>query len=319
MADRTGTPQDFLELSDRVLELYRAGAFGEALGAVEAAAGRFPTRQATVVFWRACLQSVTGRSEDALASFKRGLDDGLCWSERFLNDPDLEPLFGRAEFQEVVEESARRLAALPRHEVSLRTVEPPGEPRGLLLALHGAAWDPDEFARHWGAGADAGFLVAVPNSSLAMGPEEFTWDEPDGAERDVGRAFDLAFSRFEAQVESGRRCVVLAGFSQGGRIALDYALRGTPVPVTGYLGVGPGINDPDGLARLARGASERGLRAAFIVGDRDSLLDPVEKVHASLLEAGLASVLDIVPGLGHWFPEDFAERLPRALAFIAGR
>ena len=52
MADRTGTPQDFVELSDRVLELYRAGAFTEALEAVDAHADRFPTRQATFVFWR---------------------------------------------------------------------------------------------------------------------------------------------------------------------------------------------------------------------------------------------------------------------------
>lgn len=46
--------------------------------------------------------------------------------------------------------------------------------------------------------------------------------------------------------------------------------------------------------------------------------EPAERLDGMFREAGVASHLEVVPGLGHAFPEDFADRLPEALSFVLG-
>jgi hypothetical protein len=42
----------------------------------------------------------------------------------------------------------------------------------------------------------------------------------------------------------------------------------------------------------------------------------VEHLYADLLAGGVQAELDMLPGLGHEFPEDFPERLRHAVGFI---
>jgi acetyl esterase/lipase len=72
---------------------------------------------------------------------------------------------------------------------------------------------------------------------------------------------------------------------------------------------------PD-VAGVARDAGARGLRAYLLTGDRDTTRDQVEHLYADLLAGGVEAKQEVVPDLGHEFPNDFPERLRRAVVFI---
>jgi hypothetical protein len=79
-----------------------------------------------------------------------------------------------------------------------------------------------------------------------------------------------------------------------------------------------GLADLDLLEETARPAARRGVRGWLITGDRDAAQQAVELLHAQLLDAGLECRIDVIPGLGHTFPDDFGERLKAALPFLLG-
>jgi acetyl esterase/lipase len=72
---------------------------------------------------------------------------------------------------------------------------------------------------------------------------------------------------------------------------------------------------PD-VVGVARDAGARGLRAYLLTGDRDTTRDQVEHLYADLLAGGVEAKQEVVPDLGHEFPNDFPERLRRAVVFI---
>jgi acetyl esterase/lipase len=106
--------------------------------------------------------------------------------------------------------------------------------------------------------------------------------------------------------------VILAGASQGGTLAIELALAGEPIPALGFIAVVPAIHDPKGLAGLAK----RGVRGMVITGEYDHFRFTAEAFHAYAQEAGLRCMLEVVPEVGHDFPDDFPLRLDKALRFL---
>lgn len=72
----------------------------------------------------------------------------------------------------------------------------------------------------------------------------------------------------------------------------------------------------DELERQLPSACQRGVRAAFLVGEEDGALESVKPFHEKLVAAGIASRLDVVPGVGHDYPPDLESRLPDIFAWF---
>jgi hypothetical protein len=83
------------------------GKYAAALELVEKNEPDFPEQAARTTFWKMCLLSLEGRLDDALSTFRQGLEDGMWWHESQFIDTDLDPLRDLPEFKELVARSVQ--------------------------------------------------------------------------------------------------------------------------------------------------------------------------------------------------------------------
>lgn len=92
-------------------------------------------------------------------------------------DPDLKVLQGDPQFEALVSVCRQRHAqaetSARRELLRLRPGTDPPWP--LLMALHGAGGDAEEFSPHWQRATAEGWLVGIPQSSQMIAPGRFGW------------------------------------------------------------------------------------------------------------------------------------------------
>jgi predicted esterase len=285
-------------------ELYGAGRYREARdvleGLWESASERRDFMWSGMLACHVALDDLTG----AATTLRRALNQGCMWRVSLLADPTLAPVLADAACREIVDEARRRVAARNlRPEVLVESASGPGV-HPLLLVLHGATGTAAGTLPHWLPAREPGYTVAAGQSSQPASAEGFCWDPP--RER-VWQDLDAIASALPTH---GR--VVTAGFSQGAWVALNAALRGNPFPAAGVVMVGPFVPSP---AQLEPGA--RRLRVAILAGADDPIGERVGDLEALLVERGHQVALEVIPGLGHAYPEDFAARLPGLLNSVS--
>ena len=287
-----------------VMEHYTADRFAEALAIVEREGSDLPAYRSDVAHLSACLRSLSGDPEGALADLQAASAQGGWWRRELLeDDDDLADVRSLPGFTQLVEESSRRWDAQREayaDEPPL-VVRPSGPANGVVVALHGAGQDAHRAVTDWAAAVDAGWILVALDSSQRSTPTYRTWPEQEIAAADVSAALGHLTDHERALP------VVAGGFSAGGRAALLWALSAEPCPVAGVIAVGPALDDvpaPEG----------RDLHGVVIVGTADNLVDGARRFTAALP----AVRLDEVEGLDHVYPDDFADRLTAALKELAG-
>jgi predicted esterase len=303
------------------MTLYAQGRLREALEAADRAARDFPERATKTAYWCTCLHSLLGETQEALPILREATDHGIWWSESTLmKESDFAPIRDLPEFRDIMRASKDMAAAAERTSLPQLVSLPPrkiegGRPPPLLMALHSRGANARQSAPRWEAAADAGVVVAVPQSSQMSAADEYCWDDELKAARDVAWAYARALE--EHRFDPDR--VVLAGASQGARIAIAAALKGDVFRSCGFIAVVPALRDITQLAALMHGAASRHVRGYMITGDRDQFYQWVRPLHDAMKKAGLSCELDVREGMGHRFPPDFAATLPRALDFVLAR
>ncbi len=311
-------PEAFSELQARVFDLYGKGASREALDIVLRAREVFPERAGRISFWTGCLRSRLGELDEALEALEQAVEEGFWSPEMFRTDPDLEPLRGREDFRAVLakcEHLREEAQAKARPELLVRTPPDYAADRRypLLLALHGRGGNARDPLPHWSEALSAGLILALPQSSQVMGSESFSWDDPERARQELGDHY-RALQR-DHPVDTVR--VVLAGYSQGGALALSLALQGDPVPPRAFILVAPSPLPAFGTLEAAiENATARGLQGWIWTGQRDPSLEATKELHRFLVEGGLDCQLHVEPDVGHEFPPDFASKLKSAVTFL---
>lgn len=315
--------RDFLRIRQDIFGRYGAGDYAGALEMARHAAVRFPDRDATTTYWIACLEAQTGQHDGAVQTLRKALARGLWWSGRWLQgERDFAPLRERTDFRKIVAAHDRRRMAeeaasmpevviLPPDDKGPAVAGPAAPP--LVLALHMRNSSARDSAPWWAPAVASGVVLALLQSSQRVSTAGHCWDDEPRSLEDV--AWALAEVRRQHEYDPTR--VILAGASQGGKLAVALALRGDPVPAVGFAAVVPSITDPAPLLPLVAAAA-RGLRGWTLTGERDGCRPRVEALHAHMTATGLPCALEVLPGLGHDFPHDFAERLPAALGYVLG-
>jgi dienelactone hydrolase len=184
--------------------------------------------------------------------------------------------------------------------------------RGLLIGLHMFAHSAAETASYWRRASEMGLVVAVPESTQVGGDGEPAWTDPATTSQDVRLTREEALDRHPEAAAA----TVIGGASQGGARAAAIALTGRPFPCRGLVAVVSAYPDLPDVPAAVRDAADRGLRAYLLTGDRDSTRDQVEHLYDDLIAGGVPTQLEVVPGLGHAFPDDFPERLRGAVRLI---
>jgi len=111
-------------------------------------------------------------------------------------------------------------------------------------------------------------------------------------------------------------CVV-GGFSQGGRIATQLAIRGLPTRWSGAIAVAPASRAADGIAHQT--PTDR-PRFSIVVGRDDvAFLDGALRLRDELETEGVAVQMETAPGVAHGYPPESGGYLDRALAFVLPR
>ena len=283
----------YLAIVDDVFTAYAEGRFDDGLARLDSAPEELEAWQAELAYHRACLLGASGAPDAALAALQTASAAGGWWDPAVLRDEDdLSAVRGRADFEELVATSAPRWEggqSLDRSGDIL--LEATGSPRGLLVALHGAEEDASDAAHAWGVAREVGLAVLAVRSSRRTSPSYRTWG-PDALS-----APDLADALATHGVEPDAPLYV-AGFSAGGRIAIDWALRRQPVPVTGVIAVAPALT-AEALPSTAPGPALD--PAHILVGSEDDLLEDVLAVGESLAGAGFR--VDVLAGVGHEVPD----------------
>jgi predicted esterase len=251
-------------------------------------------------FWQACMLSQLGDTAEAVAALRAGLGEGHWWSPRQLDgDADLDPIRADPGFQAVREECSARFElknAVSRPQcMVLAPSSATWEPRSLFL-IHGRGDTASHFAARWEELVNEGWTLIVPQSSQAYDSMGFCWDDMDQARRELHSHLDD--SRRKRGIETDG--MVIAGASQGGRLALELAHE-SAVP---WLCVIPSF--PPGYdASPMTGVPSR-TRGAFLLGERDPAGFGARQVIRALESGGVHVAVSVMKDVGHDLSEDFA-------------
>jgi predicted esterase len=303
----------FRELTDKVASLYTERKYADALQLLDQNANQFPAQASRTTFWKMCLLSLSGRSDDVLAVFQKGLDVGLWWAEGQFVDSDLDVVRDLPEFKRLVAVSQERYeearAHIPRDQAILLPEAPASEMYPLLIALHGRISNKDAHLEFWEAARQRGWLVVSPQSTQPLFEGAYCWDDPAQGMADVL----FSYEKISQQYQIDPQRMLIAGFSQGSGMAISTALSGK-VNIRGFIGVASFWDKPASLLPQTDGA--RAVRGYFVMGEKDHTLENAKEVKNVLKENGISFAEELHPDLGHEFPADFGTSFDKAIKFI---
>jgi predicted esterase len=292
---------------------YGSGEYARGLAIARAAHGECHDEHAKTWFWQACMHSLMGDTEEAMAALRKGLDEGVWWSPRMLDgEPDLDQLRDTPGFMAVREECGQRwnrAQSVSRPECLV--IAPPTVPwasRSLFL-IHWRGDTASGFSTYWRPLVDEGWTLIVPQSSQVHDSASFCWDDTESALAELRQHLDDC-RRKRGLVPSE---MVFAGASQGARLALELAHEnGSP-----WLCIIPSF--PTGYDASPIAAVPSHVSGAFLLGELDHSNTRARPIISALESAGAPIITRIMKGVGHDFPEDFAALAREVLAALRGQ
>jgi len=302
----------FSQTRRRVLKAHQEGDYTSALRIAEEAAIELPDRADQTTYWAACLHALLGDRERALRDLEEGFERGSWWAPELLDaDPDLADLRGDARFRAIVSGSERMRASvaegLPTDPLLRPPVEPPAD--SVVVLFHGRGEFAEDIGDQWAAARRA--FIVVPRSTQPLGMSAASWDDSQRAEADIQRAVEVASSR----VALARLPLLTAGYSQGAAMAIVLAATRRLPGVVGFIAVTPAAGWA--LQLLEPGELHaQDIRGHLITGSLDPRRGDCQRLAKRLRESGAEVRLDVVDGLDHEYPPDFADRLPEAMAWV---
>jgi dienelactone hydrolase len=259
-----------------------------------------------------------GRIEEALDTLERALADGCRYRREWLDgDTRFTAIRSNPRYEQLAERSAARYAedaaaARPHLMFAIPDDLPDAFGYPLLMVLHGNNSNSSETAPHWTPLADAGWVVAVPQSSeIGSTPGAFVWNDRERCAQEL----DAHLERVKRATSINVGNIVLAGFSMGGTQAIALALS-RRIKVRGIFPIAAWLPQVRDFRALVEGAPNRMLRAYGIVGDKDESVDGARELFEVFGQHKMRAELEVRPGLGHAYPDDMRDTVLRAVNFI---
>lgn len=301
----------FVELQKELFSLFELGKYNEIHALIERAQVEFPERLNKTIFWRACVYSRQGNEENAIAVLKEGLKKGIWWNPlTLIRDQDLNNLQNIEEFKMIVNECKE---ILENHKyISHPQLFTYGNEKSNtgLFSLHWRGSNVKDFAPYWfDNGLLDDFLFAFPQSSQVFGYNAYCWDNQNIAVEEIS----ASFSDFKEKYNTDQD--IIAGASQGGKLAIEFSLNGNILGTKGFIAVIPAIQDVASLVSLLMGNGNK-IKGCIITGDKDPFYNKTVELVKLFEENNVQCKLMVKEDLGHFFPADFTDLLREAIEFI---
>src|SRR5919204_3246695 len=277
-----------------------------------------PLRLGATYLREAQEHATAGHADEAIDVLERALADGCRYRREWLErNEGLASLRDLSHFRDVIARSEARYAAdaaLARPKLMFAMPDEPPDAFGypLLVVLHGNNSNASETAPYWSVMADAGWVVAVPQSSeIGMAPDTYVWNDRDRTASELTTHLEKV--KHSTQIDIGR--IVLAGFSMGGLQAIALPLAGK-IKVRGIMPVAAWLPHVREFTALVENGAARMLRSYIVVGDQDPSLAGARALFDLFNAHHMRTKLDVREGLDHDYPADMHATLARALEFL---
>lgn len=301
---------NFIALQNKLFQIFHKERLQEVHDLIDEVQSKFPERMDKTLFWRACAFTVGGQLDDAIQVLRDGLQKGIWWNPDILTrDPDLHNLQSLDEFQSIVQECTFIFENNKREaKATLYTYGNPGSQIGIF-SIHMRGNNVNDFAPYWlNENALEKYYFGFPQSSQVFGYHSYCWDNEETANYEIQTLFQ------DYKQKGNTKEDILAGASQGGKIAMELALQ-QKVKTSGFIVVIPAIRD---LASMEKIIKERvnPSRGYIITGDKDPFYKNTLELTQLLERYHVPFKLKVIEGLGHFFPEQFHTIMEEAVDFI---
>jgi predicted esterase len=306
----------FVQFQAEFFRLYSEKDYAGALALMDAHFERFKEQQTIMTNWRVCAAALNGDSDLALRYLQSALDGGFWFAPAALHgDPDLASLQGNPEYERMAgvcverQEQALKMAN-PKLEVYSPQAKSASYP--LILAMHPWGATAEAYARHYQFLTEKGWLVASAQSSQIAGNGLYVWDDADRGAAEVIAHFDDLKKQYPIDPQR----VILSGFSQGAGLSVTLSVS-RQISASGFIALGPYVEDIDSLAAALPAGPISGLRGYLLIGEHEPDHDMFEKIEALLKDHAVPYRRKNLEGLGHEIPDNFEELLENAIEFLA--
>lgn len=252
-----------------------------------------------------------GKMDKTLELLNGYLDEGKWFIPKFLKEIwDKEEFKVYAEsWREVSEKS--KLASKPKMKVSLPKNYNKDKKYPLFIALHNSNGHAEYFRAHWQSQKlEEEYIVLTPQSSQLFHSFSYCWDDKEKAYKEIRNAYENVIDKYSVD----KKDIIIGGFSQGGELAIDIALKTSLLPIKGVIALNASEVELD--INTIENAHKKGIKAVIIAGENDRKFQEQRKISNLFIKAGLKNRFIIKKGLGHWFPEDLPELIDSSLEFI---
>jgi predicted esterase len=307
---------DYKEMRAFLGELFQQKKYAEAAALLESVLDRYPANVMANSFNLAAARVYLGQNDKAVDALEDGLRRGVFYGlwdfiAEFWNPVRETPRFQAflAANQARVEEASRKAVLLT--DVVTPEGYDPARTYPLFIALHGGGETMAELKPLWiSPRLRSEFITLYVQSTQVASMTGFHWQDAALTRRDVEAAYKKVLSEYP--VDTGR--VLIGGFSSGGCGAMVTAFA-DPFPIRGFVALCPSVPEALGDADI-QAARARGLRGTLLTTGLDHRVEAQRALAERLAKLGLAVEFHETPNIGHWFPDDFAARLDRAIGLI---
>ncbi len=315
-------PSTWSEIEEAAITLLEEEKFEEALALVEQTASKLQGREFEVSDLTMNILFEAGRTEEALSVWEKGLEEGFFYfviprSDTFdgvrRNDRFRKLVARNNQLREIAQSESK-----PKYKVIKPASYSPEASYPLVMIIHGGNQSIVKAMDRWDPTAIGGdVIIAYVQSSRRADTKSYRWDLGGVDIYSVPTAQDEVLGLYQEivgayAVDTGQ--VTLAGFSQGGNLALFMAAEGT-IPAKGFIAGCPATSTPVPL-ETARAAAARGIRGTIFVGAEDWTAASAETTVSNFEEAGNPVNHIVMEDKGHEFPDNFDEVLREAVKQI---
>ncbi len=274
---------------------------------------------ASAAYFLACAHARNGDKADAFKWLRTARRNGFDRAGDMMRDEDLASLHGDREYEEILatvrmaEKVRFGEAAEPEPLYQLPASYDGDAPLPIILAIHDAGGSAAEIVRVWTETADrVGAVLVAPHAPQWDGAAGFRWRELDETEYVIMTVLEYARERVNIEGQP----IVIAGFGQGGYMAMGVGLRHKEI-FDGVITVGGTFEPSLFPTEVAKENSQ--VKAYLIVGENDRGLKLNQAAEKALEILKIPCKLSVFEDVGHDYPADEAAELERAFRFVTAK